>query len=57
VNGMAIDPKGNIWLASQTDNAQFPLTAPLQSIVSVGSLEPVSVLSEFDPAAHHGMDP
>jgi hypothetical protein len=49
VNGMAIDPKGNIWLASQTDNAQFPLTAPLQSIVSVGSLEPVSVLSEFDP--------
>jgi hypothetical protein len=54
---MAIDPKGNIWLASQTDNAQFPLTAPLQSIVSVGSLEPVSVLSEFDPAAHHGMDP
>lgn len=47
VNGMAIDSKGNIWLASQTSNAQFPLAMPLQSILPSG---PFSVLSEFDPS-------
>jgi hypothetical protein len=51
VNGMAIDPKGNIWLAAQTGNAQFPLQTPLQPIPPAGlsSLEDASVLSEFDP--------
>lgn len=49
VNGMAIDPKGNIWLAAQTNNAQFPLATPLQSIASTSAPQPVSVLSEFDP--------
>ncbi len=48
VNGMAIDSKGNIWLAEQTDNAQFPLAMPLQSIMPSGT-EPASTLSEFDP--------
>src|ERR1035441_6244932 len=53
VSGMAIDPKGNIWLAEQTSNAQFPLSTPLQSILPYGltGFGPVSVLSEFDPTA------
>lgn len=51
VNGMAIDSNGNIWLAAQTSDAQFPLEKPLQSIIPSGifSVGPVSVLSEFDP--------
>ncbi len=51
VNGMAIDKNGNIWLASQTNNAQFPLVLPLQSILPSGSTGsgPASALSEFDP--------
>jgi hypothetical protein len=51
VNGMAVDPKGNIWIASQTSNTQFPLAMPMQSILPSGLTGPgpVSVLSEFDP--------
>lgn len=52
VNGMAIDPAGNIWLASQTSNFQLPLETPLQSVMPLGSTSyagPVSLLSEFDP--------
>ena len=52
VNGMAIDSKGNIWLAAQTSNLLFPLAMPLQSILPIGitGVGPVSALSEFDPA-------
>ncbi len=50
VNGMAIDPDGNIWLAAQTGNTQFPFVKPLQSILpSTFSTGLVSALAEFDP--------
>lgn len=51
VNGMALDTKGNIWLAAQTSNPQFSLDTPLQSIFppSTAGPGPVSVLMEFDP--------
>ncbi|HEV2578211.1 MAG TPA: choice-of-anchor D domain-containing protein [Acidobacteriaceae bacterium] len=49
VNGMAIDSSGNIWLASQTSDAQFPLKLPLQSIMA----SPMSVVSEFDPTGQN----
>jgi hypothetical protein len=47
VNGMALDPNGNIWLAAQTDNSAFPLRLPLQSTFPVSG--PASALIEFDP--------
>ncbi|MBB5062450.1 choice-of-anchor D domain-containing protein [Granulicella mallensis] len=49
INGMALDADGDIWLAGQTSNPQFPLVAPLQSTFPANGLEPASVLSEFDP--------
>ena len=52
VNGLAVGPDGNIWLAAQTSNAALPLKTPLQSILPSGisGLGPVSVVSEFDPS-------
>jgi hypothetical protein len=51
VNGMALDPNGNIWLAAQTNNAGFPLLTPLQSAFPANQQVPAagSVLIEFDP--------
>jgi hypothetical protein len=45
VNGLALDANGDIWLAAQSSNPQFPLVTPLQS-TSPGT---VSVLNQFDP--------
>ena len=52
VNGLALDPDGDIWLAAQTENPQFPLVTPLQSIFPTipGIRQPVSVLNQFDPS-------
>ena len=52
VNGMALDPNGDIWLAAQTSNAQFPLVDPIQATFpgAGGFPELVSVVNEFDPA-------
>jgi hypothetical protein len=51
LNGMTVDPDGDIWLAGQTSNAQFPLVNPIQATfpMSYGFSQPVSILSEFDP--------
>ncbi len=51
VNGLALDPDGDIWLAAQTENPQFPLVTPLQSTFPTipGIRQPVSVLNQFDP--------
>ncbi len=52
VNQLALDPdSGNIWLAGQTSNPQFPVVLPLQSTFpdSQTFSEPVSVLTQFDP--------
>jgi len=53
INHLALDPvNGNIWLAAQTSNPQFPLVTPLQSTFSttLGIQEPISVLNQFDPS-------
>src|SRR5438045_9591283 len=51
VNGMALDPNGNIWLAAQTSNPGFALLTPLQSTFPMSQLTPglASALIEFDP--------
>ena len=52
-HGLALDRDGNIWLAGQTSNAQFPMVNPIQSVYPLpnGFLsEPASTLSEFDPS-------
>jgi hypothetical protein len=51
LHGMTLDPDGDVWLAGQTSNAQFPLVNPIQATfpMSDGFSQPVSVLSEFDP--------
>jgi hypothetical protein len=51
VNGMTLDPNGNVWLAAQTSNAGFPLLTPLQSTFPVSKLTPgpASALIEFNP--------
>lgn len=52
INGMALDPKGNIWLAGQTGSYDFPLVFPIQGTFPVNSTYaegPVSVVDEFDP--------
>jgi hypothetical protein len=54
INGLELDPNGNIWLAAQTANPQFPLVTPLQSVFpflteGIGN-GPASVVSQFDPA-------
>jgi hypothetical protein len=48
VNGLALDPDGDIWLAAQTRNSQFPLVTPLQSTFPLAS-SVVSVVNQFDP--------
>ncbi len=47
INGLALDPDGDIWLAAQTSNAQFPLVEPIQGTFPIS--EPASVLNQFDP--------
>ena len=32
INGVALDPDGDIWLAGRTQNPQFPLVTPIQAI-------------------------
>lgn len=51
INGLALDPDGDIWLAGQTSNLQFPLVNPVQgTFPATGGLpEPAAVLNEFDP--------
>lgn len=51
VNKMALDSNGNIWLAVQTSNQQFPLVTPLQSTFPLyeGVPGPVAAVNEFDP--------
>jgi Abnormal spindle-like microcephaly-assoc'd, ASPM-SPD-2-Hydin len=51
VNGLALDTNGDIWLAAQSSNSQFPLVTPLQSTFPLGQgvTEPISVLNQFDP--------
>jgi hypothetical protein len=44
VNGLALDPNGDIWLAAQSSNSQFPLVTPLQSTFP----GVISVLNQFD---------
>lgn len=47
INGLTIDSDGDIWLAEQTSNPQFPLINPIQGTFPLSG--PASVLSEFDP--------
>ena len=47
INGLALDANGDIWLAAQASNPQFPLVAPLQS--TFPATGPASVLNQFDP--------
>lgn len=51
INGLALDPDGDIWLAGQTSNPQFPMVHPIQTIFpSINTFpEPASVLDQFDP--------
>ncbi len=51
INGLALDPNGDIWLAGQTSNPQFPLVNPIQATFPAtnGSPGPVSTLNQFDP--------
>ncbi len=52
LNGMALDPDGDIWLAGETSDPAFPLLTPLQSTfpyVVSAIPEPASVLSQYDP--------
>ena len=53
INGMTLDADGNIWVAGETRNAQFPLVLPVQGTFPVpGVTEPASTLSELDPTLH-----
>ena len=51
INGLALDPDGDIWLAGQTSNSQFPMVHPIQAIYpSINTFPgPASVLDQFDP--------
>jgi Beta-propeller repeat len=51
INGLALDPDGDLWLAAQTSSAQFPLVNPIQTTFpeAGGVPEPASAVSEFDP--------
>lgn len=52
INGMALDPNGDIWLAGQTGSTEFPLLDPIQGtfpVISNYPDGPVSVLDQFDP--------
>jgi hypothetical protein len=51
INGLALDPDGDIWLAAETSNSQFPLVDPIQATFPAanGMPGPVSVVNQFDP--------
>jgi len=51
INGLALDPDGDIWLAAETSNAQFPLVNPIQATFpeTNGYAQPVSVVNQLDP--------
>jgi hypothetical protein len=51
INGLALDPEGDLWLAAQTGGSQFPLVDPIQTTfpVASGFQDPASAVSEFDP--------
>ena len=51
INGLALDPEGDLWLAAQTSSAQSPLVNPIQATFPpAGNFsEPASLVSEFDP--------
>lgn len=47
--GLAIDADGDIWLAGQTSDAQFPLVKPLQSTMAIASIPTsTSFIAQFD---------
>lgn len=46
INGLALDTDGDIWLAAQTSNPQFPLVTPVQGTFPVSG--PASVLNQLD---------
>jgi hypothetical protein len=52
INGLAIDTDGDVWLAAQTSNPQFPLVDPIQATFpSTGGFNPLaSVINQFDSA-------
>lgn len=47
VYGLALDTDGDIWLAAQTSNPQFPVVAPIQGTFPTSG--PASLVNEFDP--------
>jgi hypothetical protein len=50
IDGLALSPDGDIWLAGQTSNPQFPLVVPIQGIFpTTNGLAPASVVNQFDP--------
>ena len=51
INGLALDPDGDIWLAGQSSNSQFPLVHPVQAVFTPAALFPAlaSTLDQFDP--------
>ena len=51
IHGLALDPDGDIWLAAQTSNPQFPLVNPIQGTFpgANGFSQSTSVLNQFDP--------
>lgn len=51
INGLALDPDGDLWLAGETQSPQFPLVLPLQSwFPQYQSSEPLSTVTQFDPS-------
>ncbi|MBB5329011.1 choice-of-anchor D domain-containing protein [Tunturiibacter gelidoferens] len=52
LNGLALDSDGDMWLAGETQDAQFPMVLPLQSWFpqSQISLPVASVATQFDPS-------
>jgi Beta-propeller repeat/Abnormal spindle-like microcephaly-assoc'd, ASPM-SPD-2-Hydin len=52
VRAIALDPNGDLWLAGNTQDYQFPLVMPLQSVLPLGVpfvTPTASTLSQFDP--------
>jgi hypothetical protein len=52
INGLALDSNGDIWLAAQTANPDFPLVSPIQGTFPRTSnfSEPASLVNRFDPS-------
>jgi hypothetical protein len=50
IHGMTLDPDGDIWLAGETQSAQFPMVLPLQSWLPPfeDSTPVASVVTQFD---------